>query len=263
MRSYYALTRAMTPSRFAWAGTSGAPSRLIAINELWQEVQTNADNLLVFRVRSEQQPGEYIGKDDEIEWCAGLIDASTRWRIAGNMVRIGLSSLRALTLQQACMNAFGMVISKHQAVITSTERHGAALAIQGQIVEAEKGATTRQSLYEIEIAKATINFVLASDEHEAIGSLPALAPLMWNVPSVAQEPETSGPGKIRRASVLAMASSMLLGEAWARLNERLPEWLYSPMPTLGKPQEAAPAPPEAPGEEEEQREDSLHEGSTT
>ncbi len=251
-RSYFTLARAATPGRFEYQ--PAGDGKLMAMNNLWDESSTLGGALLLLRVRSDKPAPAVIGADDSIEWVCGLIDTTTRWRCAANLIRVSLQAIRPGALSQACWQAFGMLAGRHQAAITMPERQGAAKSIRDLI---EGNATnTMVAAFEHEIAHALMRYCFADNEFEALALLPHMPMFALNLAS-ADVPD----GRLRTGSVTNLLSSALMNESFVRLTERMPEWLYAPMPALAK--TPAVAAPVEETEDEPPESDDIHEGSTT
>jgi hypothetical protein len=234
MRSFFALAaNAGSPNRFVVDPQYTSP--LLAINDIWEEVNRMQATLLLMRVRSESSVGERLRPGDQIESVIGLIDSSVRWRMAATSVRIAIQSIRTPGLAGVCFAALGALVSKHQASFTIQEKQGIAASIRNEIDKLADDKT-RQSLYECEVAQMLLRFVFADNEYEATSMLPYLSIYMLNRMDGDEE------GAIRTMTMGTVYSAMLLVDSFNRLNERLPEWMYWTMPVMDStPKSASPA----------------------
>ena len=233
-RSFYAFARAGSPSRFMFMPLSN----LLSFNELWQESLTIGGPALLFRLRSENGPPKQVSGDDVVEWCCGLFDSTTRWRVAWSAGRCLLQSIRTPALAQACWNAIQTVTGKHQAAMSMMERHQLGQNIRAVVDEINKGSSM-QIAYECEVAQMMMRLCFADSDYEAQGLLP-----YRSIHAANTLPADMPDGKLRSASVDMLFASLVLTESFSRLCERAPEWNFAPMPLLRQPTQAS-APPES------------------
>lgn len=222
-RSFYAIT----PGIIAPQAFKAPPVPLLTHGELW-EYSRQAPPSLLFRVRSDKDPGEQLAAGDRLESCVGVVDASTRWRVVFSLTRSMLNSLRHAQLRQGCWQALNFISSQHPASVSIDQRHAMAAEL-GRVIEGDpENKVPAPHGFEQRIAAGVINILQCENDIEAAHQVPfmsALCPF-----DEAKDGQRFGE---RLATVENLTGSVLLGEAFNRLAERAPVWMYASMPELG------------------------------
>lgn len=225
-RSYFALFPGVqAPGQFkALAG-----AELLTISDVWDAARKSPPALL-FRVRSENEPGDAVVPEDTLESCVGVVDAATRWRSVWEMSRQMINAVRQPSLRQLCGNAMQFISSQHPASVTQDQR----VAIIGELMKiVEQGVEGQPapSGFEKEVAVGIARLVGADNDIEAAHYIPftgALNPFGDGI----EAPQASA----RNATIETMSGAVLLTYAAGRLSERAPQWIASAMPTLSEPE---------------------------
>jgi hypothetical protein len=230
MKTAYIITPGLQlPESFTWRG---APT-ILAQPDLWDAMKTLPSGLL-FRIRTEQNVGDKMNAQDRVESCVGLIDSTARWRACLGIIRTALSGLRVPETNEACWAVFGLMTSKHPATVTMQERQHLAGALRSAI-EKLPGDDPRAA-FEASVAAMMVRLAFAENDIEVAHIVPYSAVYMVNGVEYPDE---------RQATVDVVASSMFLCEAFGRLCEKAPEWLFYPLPAPPG-AAAAPTTPEKP-----------------
>lgn len=224
-RTCYALYPGFArPDNISW---THAPE-LLAPGDLWEHVRKTPIPGLLFRVRTENEPGANMETGDRIESCVGMVDSTVRWRAALAMARASLFSLRNSAIINACGNAMGLLTSRHPAVILTPERQQAQQAIREAVDGVKVG--NPQEAYEAAVAHGVARLMMVDNDFEAASLVPFNQSWLINV-----KPDDRAALDQRMTTLEVVASSVVLVEAVARLHERMPEWLYSKMPEVTVP----------------------------
>lgn len=219
MRTMFTITRGVfAPESFRWV----EPPPILTISDLWEYSRTSPPGMLL-RVRTNAEPEQSLQAGDKIESVIGLIDSTTRWRAALAILRGHLAAVRNKALQQVVWNVFGMMMQKHPATIMQPERQSAVEALAGAVESLPK--ELMQSVFEQEIVAGLAQFVMADNDIDAAMIVPLRRAMALNVDTKSREVVGQ-----RIATLDVLASSVLMTEAYARLAERAPEWLYVPAP---------------------------------
>jgi hypothetical protein len=201
---------------------------LLAQQDLWAEVRQCGPSLL-FRVRSEQKgnEGDRLQVGDTLESCVGLVDSSTRWRAAFRMAGVLIGAVRHAPLAQACTNALQFAATSHPASVSAAQRHAVAMDLF-RVADTEATDTQPAAMpYERVITKGLADLVQADNDYDAAYMTPfeaALCPFSED----GQEAQFAA----RMGSLETYTGAVLLDQAFARLAERMPAWLFVKMPTL-------------------------------
>lgn len=225
LRSYYIFSAGVpTPKDF---GLRGTPT-LLTFGELWPEARTTLAPSLVFRVRSERDPGDVIAPTDRLESCCGILDSASRWRSCFAMARGLAVGVSAPAVSESLGRALGFLAGRHPATISAADR----TAIVGDI---EKSFSEEAAAFDVEIAKGIARLVYADNEFEAARLLPFIDAMTLGV---ARESSAYGD---RITSIEVLASAVLMSEIAGRLSERMPGWWYATMPEIEADKEKPPA----------------------
>lgn len=219
MRSFFALHAGVVPPQNFRAQAVGP---LLTPQDLWEEARKAPPSLL-FRVRSESDPGAPLAAGDRLESCIGVVDAHTRWRVAFAMTRAMLNSVRHPQLRGVLAQAMQFVSSQHPSNISQDQRG----EIIGSIYKAAQEGDPPPNGFEQRIAGGVARLVQADNDFEAAQYVPFVEVLC----PFHQEQERQ-PYQERMATVETLSGSYLITAALERLSERAPPWLYSQMPAL-------------------------------
>lgn len=223
-RSFYAIVPGIVPPQALEPG--GA--ELLVPQDLWARARTTPPSLL-FRVRSESKPGERLGAGDRLESCVGIIDASVRWRVVFALTRGVMNSLRHAALRRACSEAMGFLSSQHPAGI-SLDQRSAIIGGIGNIIQPD--SEDKEMLphpFEQQIAVGVMHLLQSENDIEAAHQVPFMGALCPFDPKKDAELFED-----RRTTIEALTGSVLLAEAFNRLGEKAPVWMYAQMPELGE-----------------------------
>jgi hypothetical protein len=230
MKTAYVISPGLQlPANFQWRG---API-ILSQGGLWDAMKTLPSGL-VFRVRTEQNVGDALNGVDRIESAVGMLDSTSRWRACLALIRIALSGLRVPDTAEACWNVFNMMMNKHPASVLMTERQ--TLAAQLRIATDKLPPDDPRSSYEAQCAGMCMRLAFADNDIEVAHIVPYSSIYMVNGQ---EHPED------REATVEVISSGVFLAESFARMSEKAPEWLFSPLPkTPGSPAKPAAGPAE-------------------
>jgi len=221
MRTLFAITRgAFAPESFRWIS---APE-IIPMNGLWEAAQTCPPGLLL-RVRTNGDIGASLSSGDVVESVLGIVDSTTRWRAALALLRGHIAAIRNETLKNACWSAYAMMMQKHPASIMVPEREAAIAAIRAAVESLPKELMS--SVFESQIARGVANFVMTDNDIDAARTVPFINAMILPL-DAKDRPRLDH----RAASFDVLASGVLMTEAHARLAERVPEWMFVPMPAF-------------------------------
>lgn len=230
-RSFFVLYPGLyTPQNFK----AGAAPSLLTHQDLWADARLAPPSLL-FRVRTETgEPGGQLAPGDKFESCVGLVDAAVRWRSVFAMGRNIINSVKTPQLSAACWKAAQFISTQHPANVTPQQREGIYTELMTLVKQLmEQGEVPRQQLsYEAAVASHVAQIVQADNDVEAAHAVPferALCPF--------NEEKQTQLFQSRMTTLDTVSGSILLHEAQNRLSERIPQWLYSPMPELATPAE--------------------------
>jgi len=244
MRSYFVIHPGVVmPSQFEWR----VAPKLLTFSELWNEAR-QVGQALLFRVRSDSEPGAELGPNDIPESCIGLIDSAVRWRAAFYMARNARNVIRSPELAQACQNAMNFVSGQHPAAVNIDARMAVASNIDAAIGTLKN--TGPEAVFAAQVARSMIGLVMADNDYEAAACTPFAEAYMSDRPNDVDA---------RMQTIDTVASSIFLAEAALRLSERLGIWVTAEMPVevgvkapTAPKREAEPEPPETEREEEEE-----------
>ena len=224
MRSYYVIHPGLpTPDRFEWRF---APP-LLSIGDLWNESKQSGPSL-IFRVRSDSEPGEQLSTKDIAESVVGLLDAGSRWRSCFAMARNAINAIspqRLPILSNLCTQALGFAASQHPA----TANVGAKRQIADGLAQALndiKATATPEVVFAAQVTRSMIGLVMADNDFEAAANAPFVDAYLGDFQD--RTPEYAA----RMQTIETMASAVFLAECAQRLAERAGYWLYSPVPEI-------------------------------
>jgi hypothetical protein len=220
MKTLYMLYPGLpTPAQFK---PTVAPE-LLAMQDLWVAART-CGPALIFRVRTEADPGANLTTADKLESCIGIIDSATRWRVVFNMVRTALNAAgRNPELAKMLNDAMQIFGTQHPASIAPALRRKMYDDIAA-FIEANEDKLTG---FEVRVAGGIAVLAQADNDVEAAFGVPfqmAFNPFS----ETAQAADYAG----RVATLETLSGAVLLTEASNRLAERLPAWMSAAMPTL-------------------------------
>lgn len=217
-RSFFVLYPGLkAPNQFK---ANYLPVRLTQ-QDIW-EASRLAPPALLFRVRSvDGTPLTPMTPNDKLESCVGMVDAATRWRCVFRMAAIALNGIRDTKLAEVCNNAMQFISTQHPA--------GVAQAMRRKIAEDIMTAAGAEAVngFEQRVAAGIASLALADSDVEAAHLLPFTQAFMPY--SEQEQPEEF---RARDATIATISGSVLVVEAAVRLAERLPQWMFSPMPAL-------------------------------
>lgn len=225
-----------SPDRFR----VGPAPLLLSLQDLWDEAR-GAVPSLIFRVRSESEPGANLTVGDKLESCVGMIDSATRWRSVFNMTRTAINAVRHPVLAEACLKAMQFISTQHPAAVSPAQRHGILMEII-RIAETQQEGQPDANPFEKEVARGVGGLVMCDNDIEAA----SITPFVRSYCPFDKDTQKSEFHQ-RMASIETVAGSVLLSEAANRLSERLPSWCWAAMPELkppGAPDREAPPPQE-------------------
>ncbi len=230
MKTAYIITPGIQlPDSFQWRN---APV-IHAQPGLWDAMKGMSSGI-VFRVRTEQNVGDRLNGTDLIESAVGIVDSTARWRACLAVIRIALSGLRIPEINEACWNVFGMMTNKHPAAIAMQERQ--TLAGNLRTAMEKLPADDARAAFEGQVAAMCMRLAFAENDVEVAHIVPYGS--IYVVNALDQQED-------REATVEAVASSIFLSEAFGRLFEKAPEWMFGRLPATP----AGPAPTAKPAVE--------------
>jgi len=185
-------------------------------------VATNFPPALLFRVRSDGDPGAKFGPNDKLESCVGLLDAVSRWRTVFNLTRTAINAVRHPILAKACLEVMAFVSSQHPANISPAQRAQFVEAIS-KAAEQQMGEGAEVSDFDKHVALGVAQLAQADNDIEAAYLVPFVRAYL---PFAKDTPEFAA----RLATIETMSGAVLLTEAANRLSERLPQWHFAAMP---------------------------------
>lgn len=219
LRSFFALVPGLVrPDQFRIE--TAQRSELLTQQDLWSAA-ANYPPALIFRVRSESDPGVTFSDGDRLESCVGLLDAVARWRGVFNMTRTAISAVRHPILAKACLDVMTFVSSNHPANITPMQRQAFVDAIS-KAAEEQMG-DTKVTPFEANVAMGVVRLAQADNDVEAAHLVPflqAFCPFERETPAFNE----------RLATIETMAGAVFLTETANRLSERIPQWHFAEMP---------------------------------
>lgn len=223
MKTLYMLYPGLpTPAQFK---PTVAPE-LLAMQDLWAAARI-CGPALIFRVRTEGEPGANLTTADKLESCIGIIDSATRWRVVFNMVRTALNAAgRNPELAKMLNDAMQIFGTQHPASIAPALRRKMYDDIAAFIEKNEDKLTG----FEVRVAGGIAVLAQADNDVEAAFGVPFQ--MAFNPFSEAAQSVEYG---ARQATLETLSGAVLLTEAQNRLAERLPSWMSAPMPTLNAP----------------------------
>lgn len=207
------------------------PVELLTQQDIWEHARAVPPSLL-FRVRSESDPGAQLSPKDRLESCVGVIDAHTRWRTVFALTRGPLQALRSPALRQACSEAMTLISTTHPAAIPLEQRQAVAGTLM-LLADPQDEKAPKPHPFEARVASYVAGLVQCDNDIEAAAMVPfasALCPF-------SEENERARFAE-RMATVETLTGSALLIEAFNRLSERAPVWLLSQMPALQEAKES-------------------------
>ena len=222
LRSYFVLQPAAPPQQFKTR--HGVP--LLATQDLW-EASRGVSQALLFRARSESEPGDNFSGEDRLESCVGLVDSSTRWRSVADMARHPIAAIRHPQLQQACGGVMQILSTQHPAQVTPAMRQGMAAELMKIVEAASAEEPPTMTRFEAMIANHVAALAQADNDVEASFCAPFVRAFNQYDPEKQRAEYTA-----RQATVETMSGAVLLSEAANRLSERMPAWHFAEMPKV-------------------------------
>lgn len=236
-RSFFAMMPGVpTPAQF-----KPVQCELSLLADLWGQARA-ARPSLIFRARSDKEPGDILGPEDQLESCVGVLDSAVRWRVSFKVAGALLQAIRHPGLLDACQRAFAAVAGTHPAGFAQNARTALLASIRDAMEKMDLPRTPgekAQAYFEQQVAVQIMHLVGSDNDIEAAHAVPQIDMLTVDI-----DPEDKSRLDSRLATIETMMGSALLSEAYGRLTERLPMWLYSPMPALsvdsGQPENPSP-----------------------
>jgi hypothetical protein len=221
LRSFFVFVPVPREGKLEFGECQGT---LYTQQDLWRVAQSSFRPCLIFRVRSEKDPGEISDVKDRLESCVGLVDVATRWRCVFNMTKTMIATLQHPVIKSACWDVMRFVSTSHPASVTPDQRKAIVDGISKAAGEQMEGTESPQDFEKL-IAFNVAALAQADNDLEAAQYVP-----FWRALCPFDPKSGNEEAKARIATIETMSGAVLLAEAANRLSERMPMWHFAEMP---------------------------------